>query len=431
MMSKNQNLPSKLFSGLNSRELVREIFKSESPERVIRTLPAQSLYMAIKVHGLAAHPELFELASLDQCRAILDFDLWERDKLRDDGFWEWLALPDSTENLESLRRFISTVDLKLVGLIISRLVNVISYEEATDDPPDNGYYTPDRGRTWLQIKVEDTQKHFLMSRFLAFIFDRESDLFYQLLSVPAVSTEAVLEEEAFQDRERRLAGEGFPARESAARLNSPLTVNLALAELNKGPNDHHSYTRIIVEPLLCEGGRLEPLATLEMAIKDHERFEGELTLLMNAALIYWNVEIYESEAVAILAAKVKGAINIGLEAVLSATERSIEEIYGALHLEGLYRVGLAHLFSLRSKGRKFTQEELQLLATDQPKFALLAGAREPFPEVAAFFDDELAFMTQPEPVLAKGYRALENLKELKALERLVEGLKGSGVASLH
>jgi Family of unknown function (DUF6178) len=121
--------------GFNSRNLIKAIFDSESPEQIVRTIPAQSLYVAMRAQGFESSADLLEIATLEQCKTFLDLDCWSRDSFREDHFWEWLAITDATDSLALLQKILKVVDLKLVALMIARYIDVQAFEEPADAPP--------------------------------------------------------------------------------------------------------------------------------------------------------------------------------------------------------------------------------------------------------------------------------------------------------
>ena len=87
-----------------SAALARRIFNAELPEQFIRTIPAQSLYCVLKHNGMASSSDLLEIATIQQCRLMMDFDLWSGDSFQEGTFWEWLEITDATEGLELLQK---------------------------------------------------------------------------------------------------------------------------------------------------------------------------------------------------------------------------------------------------------------------------------------------------------------------------------------
>jgi hypothetical protein len=412
--------PPPVVRGLSSRSLAKLIFSTESPEQFVRTLPAQSLYMAIKQGGMDSSADLIGISTVPQCRLLLDFDCWNKSEFQEDNFWEWLAVTDADHSLELLQKVLKCLDLKLVALLISRYVLVQANEEPSDAPPDAGYYTPDKGNTWLKVETNSSDRDFLLARLLAMIFETNADLFYQLLAIPGVTTPTMLEEESYQDKRKRLTAEGIPDDAYAYELNSPLEACALIKEL-KTQNRRPDITSIsAIEPLIYDSAMIQPLGGLLQALPARENFETELTLIMNAAIVHWNVEMYEYEHVFKLTEKVKGAINIGLESVLRLSQYSSLEIYEFLGLQKLYAHGLSQILPLRKQALKISDEKLVSLGADNAACAIVAGLREPFPEMPIFFAPDGTLRATADGALEKGFKALESLQEVASLKKVLE-----------
>lgn len=409
--------------GITSKRLAKLIFEAELPESYIRSVPAQSLYLAIKCNGLGSSTDLIGIATLDQCRTMLDFDLWNGDRFEEENFWEWLDLPDENTSIDLLLKLIRAIDLKLIGLVIGRYVHCETFEEPTDLPPGPSYYTPDKGFTWVGIKAPDSDKQFLLGRLLALIFDNDVELFYQLLSIPSVATNSELEEESFLEKEKRLASIGIPEPDFALEVCSAASLDTIVEQLEQAPHREHISDIQAIEPLIYDSHALQPLYALLSSVTDREQFESELSLVLNSAMVRWKVPPYDYEAVTKLSSQVKGALNVGLELVLQRSSRSIEEIYERIGLQGMFHAGLGQLRALRTTALSFSDEELQQLATDQPLFGLVAGLREPIPELPEYFRSNGSFEVRPDGSLAGGYRAIQSAADCSAAEKKLEEIQ--------
>ena len=410
---KDSKLPAINVSG---QSLARMIFRAELPEDQVRALPAQSLYLAVKQNGLLSSAEIVLIASPEQCRLMLDFDLWHADSFNEDNFWEWLALPDAEHdcNLALLQKMLRCIDLKLVGIILSRHVQIEIHEEPTDAAPGPGFHTPDRGRTWLHISTEDAQKHFLLGRFLALLYETNTEIFYQLIAVPGIETQSALEEEAFQEKSKRLAAEGVPDPEFAYALNSPLNEQQILRDLRNAAPRPAVESIEIVEPLLYQAVQLQPISSLLAEAGSPDEVRSELTLITNAAIMHFHADYCEIVQIVDLVARVRGALNIGLEALLLEERRGLREIYEILGLQKLYRFGLHKLALLRNLSLNVERRKSAATESDQILGAVLQGTCEKFPCQPAFFRPDGAIEGQGAN-LPGGTRAIETLQEYDSL----------------
>ncbi len=409
------------YRSLTGRALAKSIHSADVPQEYIRTIPAQSLYLAIKQNGIRSSADLIEMARIEQCRLFTDFDLWQKDSFCEENFWEWLELADEEGGLKTLQKFVKFVDLKLVALVIARHVEIVIFEEPTEKPPAEKFYTPDKGFTWVNVKIEDEHHYFLLSRLLALIFETNAELFYQLISIRNVATTANLEEDSFNEKNKRLAAEGVPEPDYAWQINSALDENLAAAELRKTSKHDPIEDIQAIEPMIYESGIMQPLSSLFAVEKLRESLESELSLIMNAAIMRWTVEFYERDKIFLLAEKVKGAVNLGLEISLKLSQSNPTEVFNTLGLVKIYQLGLGKLFALASKAQKISEETLLEKTHDQTQLAILESLKDPFPSIPVFFGKE---DKHDEPVLnlQGGTRAIAHLTEVEEISKFLDDI---------
>lgn len=405
--------------GFSSRSLAKAIFSAEMPEQFIRTVPPQSLFMAVKQNGLVASSDLIEIATIEQCRAMLDFDCWVGDRFSEENFWEWLSLTDEDNGLALLQKLVRFVDLKLIALLISRYVEVQVFDEPTDNPPGPGFHTPDKGFTWLGIHAPDTDKHFLLARLLALVFETNAELFYQLISIPNVSTSALLEEESYQERTKRLAAEGVPERGWAFSIHSPLRLEEFTALLGRTKPPPLADIQII-EPIVYDPSMLEPLDSLLEDCRDREQAEMEFTLIANAGIVHWGVDFGDAEAVRALLERIKGTTNIGLERALEArSDLSAVALYEAVGLQAIYRLGLGVLVDLQILARKNPSGEGTGRIDASYRTVLRESALERYPQAPTFLDPRGEIVSSPSGEVPTMRRAFEHLAEVEAVRRFL------------
>jgi hypothetical protein len=411
------------FRGHTCRDLYKAIFDADAPEQVVRQLAPQSLFMVIKSTGLQSSSDIIMMASMEQCRLLTDFDLWAGDTLNEEALWEWLALTDETESLELLQKFIKIVDLKLLAVLIEKYVEVKVFEEPTEQPPGAGFHTPDKGHTWIGINTEDATKHFLLARLLALIFESSAELFYQLISIVSVATTSMLEEESYQERQKRLAAEGIPEPEVAAAVHAPYSLAEAKAEVEGNQARTHVDDIRSIEPLIYEARVTKLFADLVKEASDRDELEMEFTYLMNAAVVRWGVDFSNQESVLDLAERMKGAINIALERLTVGTSFSIKVVYETLGLGKLYRLGLSELMAIRTKARKVPLEGIGALKDDEPVlFGVVACAREAFPVMPIYLNDDGSVESE-HGTLAAGHRSLTTVRSVATIDELLDSVK--------
>jgi hypothetical protein len=379
----NEVQPSRRHPLSSSRSLMRAIMDSDAPEQFVKSLSAQNIYYVTRESGLSSAAELLELIAPEQLQLLMDFDCWKRDEIDEEHLWEWLAVTDATDSLALLQKILKVFDLKLVAWLIERYVTAEVLEHATENPPGPNYSTPDQGRTWILVTLEDADRHFLMNRLLALIFESNADLFYQLLAIPGVSTSSELLEESYQDRARRLAAEGIPSEAAAHEVHALLPDNVFLGSLAQASPAALLETLPIVTPLVLGGDRLDPLHSIIERFGGFDTFGTEYTLLMNSAVVRFAIDFSDVTRVREIAACVRGAINIGLERGMRISGRDAETLYQTCGLQPLYRLGYSQILNLKRLGSELQKE---LLAEREPELQILVqGATLPFPMRPAWF----------------------------------------------
>ena len=409
---------------LSSRELYKAIFDADNPEQFVRSLSPQSLYTLIRERGLGSCADLLEIVPIAAMRAFLDFDLWRKDTFEEDNIWEWLSLTDEEDPLKFTQKFLKSVDLKIVSMLILKYVQSITYENQNDSPPSDGWYTPDRGYTWICVTIEDSHKHFLFTRLLALIFETSAELFYQLLAIPSVATTSSLEEEGFLDKGKRLAADGIPETDYAIELNSVLFPYQAKEILQSEESARIVSDVIPCGPLVAANhGRLQPLDEVLSHIPDIEELLGELTLIMNGSMVFFGIPFHEDDSVKFHLEKVRGAINIGIEKAITIVAVSADEACRRLGLLKLYRLGLFELFALSKAAQKIKVDEIKALESEPALFSIIAHCREEIPVAPQFLvANQTKYESDPlkPESLAPGSRAITHLDEVTTLRQIME-----------
>jgi hypothetical protein len=402
------------------RALRNAIFDAINPEQVARSLPAQALYLLVRDAGVTSSLDLLALADVEQFRTMLDLDLWRGDEVSEESFWEWLSLVEEADDFSILQRVLKTIDLKLVGMMLGTYVQVITYDDGNDEAPGAGFYTPDRGHTWLHITIQEPDKHFLLARFLALIFETSRELFYQLLSVPTVATRTQLEEEAYQDRNKRLEAHGVPAIDFAHEI----LASLPFAQLSALIDKHE--TGIVIPdvrpvPVLHHTvGSIEPLDSVFRAALSG--VEEEYTLLANGMIVKFGVDFADRDGVQRVTTQLLGAINIGHQRTLR--ERNNLDALELVKLKGLRpfaRYGLTALDALRRTALRLSEETLKRVDPNSGLFLTIAAAREHPPLIPSSLNPDGSYYSEAGRI-ERDYRAIKSLIELEQLTAIIKSV---------
>ncbi len=345
---------------LSNTELAKALYNGNLAEEEIKALPAQTVYTAVKTIGLESSQDIISALSHKQYEIALDFEFWSNDIINEDNIWNWLSIIDDPKGFESLDRFIKEVDQNILVFLITKYVQIEVNEEQTESPPFQQGYTPDLGFTWLAINTGDDEHDRQLGKILAYIFESDPDYFYRLIYLPNTCTPSILEEESFALRNSRLQGEGIPDKETAWRVNSPKTASAILPLLKSKPD--FNFTKKSNYPLLHGGYASEPLRGFIQDIIENDtnlifEIEQNLAGLLNSAIIYCNIDFSNFDIVKRLSEQVKGAINLGLEALIDKLGKTNTEydnfaIYKQIGIQNIYQIGLNELKQIHSAANK-------------------------------------------------------------------------------
>lgn len=334
------------------RELSRQLHRGELTPAQISMLPAQQLYVGMLVAGLDIAPEVIPFTTGDQYRLILDFDFWERDRFIPERFCHWLHLIDSSDSFELFEQFLRVIPKDLLELSSQHYLEVQVFEEDSGTPAELGWFTPDMGRVWIRFKAKDEDELRLLGKFYAYLFQRSPELFYQLVLNVGVATTIELEENCLEERERRLLDAGLPDIDTQLELQSPLSPEVAARKI--ASRGLQPAPTLDTSDSLQRLGALEPLSSFfaELTgLPEDTRVEeliAELARILNTGLVVYRTALSERDEVELLQQQVRGLVNIGLEVCQRHFAVSAEELYQALSLQGLYRLGLHALLPLRA-----------------------------------------------------------------------------------
>jgi hypothetical protein len=408
--------------GLSARKLSKLIFDADLPEHIVRELPAQTLHLVTRHIGLEGAAELLEMASSEQRKLLIDFDIWKKDRLDEDRFFEWLGVTDATDSLELLQKIAKEFDLKILGIMIGRYCEVRMLEERSESPPEEGFYTPDKGGCWLRVHHPEERKSFLFSRLLALIFESNAAIFYNLIAVPSIVTESVLEEESLNERNKRLWAEGVPDLEFAFTMHAALTegeLKALLAEHTEPVTIDSSHS---VAPLIHDSEALQPLDELAATIGHRDDFESELSLIMNCAIVRWGVDFTDQAEIAKLIRSVKCTINLGLEVAVRVSGKSALDVYLLRGLQPLYRAGLGQLRRVSRQASIVARSAGASLHEDASLGFAVESFRSPFPNMPNSFQSDGTIEKRPDGTITPEQRPFAHEAEITAALAMLKRL---------
>lgn len=108
--------------GLGGATKVRTILDDPKPGTLVRALPKEDIYQILHELGPEESHEILQLASPQQVRFVLDWELWEEWSISVDKTVEWLDILMADEDLAA--DIISSLDQELLLVFLKKTIVV-------------------------------------------------------------------------------------------------------------------------------------------------------------------------------------------------------------------------------------------------------------------------------------------------------------------
>jgi len=185
-----------------------ELFSAPDPHAAIQALPPDEFYYVIHELGFPEAMEIFVHGTAEQIQTVLDFSVWDRDRVTLEKSDEWLAALVEAPP-ETLGQWAQGIDVELLALLLRQRARIydVSQEEAPDNPEGVLWDSPDRLFT-IEFLGEPDQVR--VTQHLADSLYRYSPVMMRRLLVGMRADDnAELEETAYRWRSGRMADLGF------------------------------------------------------------------------------------------------------------------------------------------------------------------------------------------------------------------------------
>jgi len=201
--------------GMSGALQVTMILNEPHPELFVQSLPLLDFYRIIRAVG--AESALFQLASPEQVRFVLDLELWEEWSLSQEETLKWLeTMLDSGD--KNAVRLLAQLDLELLLIFLKKnmsvggglgdIINSEDFQGVWDHTFDEIFY----------LHLHNDESSELILRMLELLYTEDHALYRSLMLGVENELLAELEEVVWQFRSGRLEDEGLPATVTAANL---------------------------------------------------------------------------------------------------------------------------------------------------------------------------------------------------------------------
>jgi hypothetical protein len=185
-----------------------ELFNAPDPQAAIRALPPDEFYYVIHELGFPEAMEVFVHGTAEQVQTVLDFSVWDRDRVTLEKSDEWLATLVEAPP-ETLGKWAQGIDVELLALLLRQRARIydLSLEETPDNPEGVLWDSPDRLFTLEFLGEEDQAR--VTQRLTDSLYRYSPDMMRRLLVGMRADDDAELEETAYRWRSGRMADLGF------------------------------------------------------------------------------------------------------------------------------------------------------------------------------------------------------------------------------
>ena len=394
-----------------------------SAERV-RSAPYQDLFLAIKAVGLADSQELLLLATSGQRRGFIDLDCWRKDSFHMASFMEWMAayMQCGPEEAAAAAR---AVDPNLLALFLSNNIRIHFLETDEPFPELPLILTPDQR---FGIEVTGEAEGGTVARLLLdAIFRMDASLGYDLIDRVRWDNRVSMEEEAYQNKRRRLEEIGFVDYYEALSIYGEVGPTAApqLQGALQEEDDPHRVSSTLPALLVASLAPGEHLWRALGTIRDSRQAElisQQLAALANRILSVHSVTTGDLEKVKPALEEMRDTLNLGLERLTQGRASLAASALKQQDMLGLFRTGFSLLADLRAeaervihRGRLRLQGARRTLL-ESPQAELLDGLRRHRP----------LFFERAQDSRRAGYRNFRGLADVESTRRSLNEIEALG-----
>ncbi len=356
---------------------LRALLDGADSMALIRSLPAEDLYVVIREVGVADSAEVIAKCSPEQVQSFLDLDTWRGDRFSADRYGPWI-LALRRGGCTNIPGMLKGIDPEVQALALKQILAVQELEEDEDPDPIGAFImdTPDRKYRVSVLSDDEAVLELARTQLGAMLAQGPIHLSAYLSQV-SWELPAQLEEQAYRFRRARLQDLGFPDMEEARILEAPLpSVEDALAAAG-GPVSREpdsAFSRALVVRTRQGGGGLlhRALAAIEDALVA-ARVAQDLVYLTNGLLVLWQIDPGEPADVNEAAGRAMAMIELALRQVAGDDVAAASHALRHRPARTLYRVAVTILHGPGQRAKRLLEIADRLPPEDEPFLQALAG----------------------------------------------------------
>jgi hypothetical protein len=332
------------------RQRLDLILDSPGPQALVRALPADELYLAIRDVGLDDAAPLVQLASAEQFKVFLDLEAWSRDGFDPRRTLPWLRAARAGAHLDPRaaarwERKLASLDREVLHLVLRATIRLHDLE--VDPDPEFGsdrvMRTPE-GKYVVEFVV-DGAEHAAVRGILDDLYAENAFEATRLLSAIRWDLPSDLEEAALRWRTGRLADLGHPDLEEALSwfARPPRAPALAAAPPGRPPG-------FLIAAL--ERGSLLDRAVAGLAPEDRDGVEGQIVAAANAVVVADAVDPADPDAVRAAFEAARGYLDLGLDRLAAGDPARAAAVLAATPVKRIFQEGFGRVLELAWRARE-------------------------------------------------------------------------------
>jgi hypothetical protein len=367
------------------RKRLDVILGSRAPQALVRALPADELYLAIRDVGLADAAPLVQLASAHQFKVFVDLDAWAGAAFEPRKALPWIRAARAGAHLEPAAaarwaRKLAELDPEVLFLLLRSTLRVHDLE-ADPDPEihsDRFMRTPE-GKYVVEFLVDGVE-YLAVRGLLDDLLAEDPFKATRLLASIQWEAPSELEETALRWRTGRLADLGFPSLEEALSwfARPPRTPALRAAPPARPPGFFLAT---------FASGSLLDRAAARLSPEEREPVEAQVVAAANAVIVADAVDPGDVDAVRAAFEAARGYLDLGLDRLASGDEARAAEALAATPVKRVFQEGFGRVLELSWRARDLRRRagpDARFGAPIDEAIAALAGKRPRyFPGVEA------------------------------------------------
>ncbi|MGO9766834.1 MAG: DUF6178 family protein [Myxococcaceae bacterium] len=343
-------------------QLVRQLQRLEPKARLeallddrqaaalVRSLPADRLYLDIRSVGLADTTDVVQLASPAQFQSFVDLGAWKADRLDHHALLSWIRAARGDE-AEAFHAQLQGLDSELLESLLREHTTIHDLEEEPDLHVEGLTLDSADGRFRVEFRAEQSVDQTALRALLLDFMAHDALGLSRRLESARWALPSELEEVAYNFRNARLSDLGFPDPETARSL-------FARVPLPPPPP-----TDAAASALASRGERpqLLPAALEALTPDERDNLEDELRTVVNAVLVDERADPGDPAAIRDASERARDTLELGLEYLSGGSAPAAAEVVRAETSRHLFQVGFTLGLLLKHRADRLARQPLARL----------------------------------------------------------------------